>query len=187
MHYFILVICMWASLSTILATPAICLPCSITIIINVTTTMHSNIFCFTQIYFGSFKIFLGSVIRYFFGSSKYFFQSDLLRGVHVALAVPQVAPPVPATIGVPLPEVVVDLTHITHHLALSCVNLSRDTCHALPEETKGRCCYPPLEAGSLTSECTRPPASPGPDTTTIIITTISSNLTMPQPWKWTWR
>ena len=67
---------------------------------------------------------------------KIVFQSDLLRGVHVALAVPQVAPPVPATIGVPLPEVVVDLTHITHHLALSCVNLSRDTCHALPEETK---------------------------------------------------
>ena len=46
------------------------------------------------------------------------FQSDLLRGVHVALPVPQVAPPVPATIGVPLPEVVVDLAHIIHHLVM---------------------------------------------------------------------
>ena len=73
MHYFILVICMWASLSTILATPAICLPCSITIIIHHHNNhalkyflFHSNIFCFIQNIFGlSNKI--------LFGSSKYFF------------------------------------------------------------------------------------------------------------------
>ena len=134
MHYFILVICMWASLSTILATPAICLPCIITfitIIIIVTTTIHSNIFLFHSNIFlaksnisGSPKYFLvHSKISFQF--TQIVFQSDLLRGVHVALAVPQVAPPVPAPIGVPLPEVVVDLAQITHYH----VTCHRVTCH----------------------------------------------------------
>ena len=165
MHYFILVICIWASLSTILATPAICLPCNIIHHHNNHALkyflFHSNIFWFIQNIFG---------LKILFWLIKIFFQSHLLRGVHVALAVPQVAPPVPATIGVPLPEVVVDLAHITHHLVMcQLVTLSRVTL-IIPGGTGGRCCYPLLEAGSLTSECTRPPASPGPGTTIIIIT-----------------
>ena len=116
---------MWASLSTILATPAICLPCIITIIIIVTTTIHSNIFLAqSNIFLDHLNIF--SVhSKMFFRFTQILFQSDLLCGVHVALAVPQVAPPVPATIGVPLPEVVVDLAQITHYH----VTCHRVTCH----------------------------------------------------------
>ena len=129
MHYFILVICIWASLSTILATPAICLPCSITIIIHHHNNHALKYFLFHSNIFWSIQNIFGLSNKILFWLIKIFFQSDLLRGVHVALPVPQVAPPVPAPIGVPLPEVVVDLAHITHHLPCHVSTCHHVTCH----------------------------------------------------------